>query len=191
MTKDMFDVLSKVMAIGEVMNEDKKGKNDWDKRMLEAGLGNSGLQFPDDWDTLSEEEKEKRLRRWTRCLVQGCDGNCQEEGEQSPSSISKKVYHVLGGGDRDVGLGDVEAKITIEDNCEDEDDEIQVENWKEFLSDYYDIGVKNVFTEKEWIEEEIVQEEYDRKERRVRKPSPHKGKGVLLPSRAKIVKASL
>ena len=63
MTKDMFDVLSKVMAIGEVMNEDKKGKNDWDKRMLEAGLGNSGLQFPDDWDTLSEEEKEKRLKK--------------------------------------------------------------------------------------------------------------------------------
>jgi hypothetical protein len=29
--------------------------------MIKAGLGNKGLEMPEDWDSLSEDEKEKRL----------------------------------------------------------------------------------------------------------------------------------
>jgi hypothetical protein len=29
--------------------------------MLKAGLGNAGLEIPADWDTLSEDEKTRRL----------------------------------------------------------------------------------------------------------------------------------
>jgi hypothetical protein len=29
--------------------------------MIKAGLGNKGLEMPEDWDSLSEEEKERRL----------------------------------------------------------------------------------------------------------------------------------
>lgn len=39
--------------------QNKKATNDWKSRMLKAGL--SGLSMPEDWDTLSEEEKERRL----------------------------------------------------------------------------------------------------------------------------------
>lgn len=39
----------------------QKESNDWKARMLKAGLENRGLIMPEDWDELSEEEKEKRL----------------------------------------------------------------------------------------------------------------------------------
>jgi hypothetical protein len=57
----LFKTVTMVAKLGEVLTENKKEQNDWKKRMLSAGL--SGLDFPDDWDSLSEEEKEKRLNR--------------------------------------------------------------------------------------------------------------------------------
>lgn len=50
-----------IAGLGEVFAENQKDKNDWKKRMLEAGLGNKGLSIPKDWESLNEEEKEKRL----------------------------------------------------------------------------------------------------------------------------------
>lgn len=52
-----------IAKLGELFGKDKKEKNDWKKRMLNAGLKNSGLSFPDDWDKLSEDEKETRLNK--------------------------------------------------------------------------------------------------------------------------------
>jgi hypothetical protein len=48
-------------ALGDVFGQTQKEKNDWKARMLKAGLGNSGLDMPEDWDTLTEDEKERRL----------------------------------------------------------------------------------------------------------------------------------
>jgi hypothetical protein len=45
--------------MGEVLAKDQTESNAWKKRMLAAGV--SGISFPDDWDTLSEDEKTKRL----------------------------------------------------------------------------------------------------------------------------------
>lgn len=45
-------------AIGELFCNNKKDKNAWKKRMLGAV---PGIDFPEDFDKLSEEEKEKRL----------------------------------------------------------------------------------------------------------------------------------
>ena len=59
---NMFDTIKAVAMIGEVMSETKKDANDWKKRMISAGLGDS-ISFPADWDTLSEEEKEKRMNK--------------------------------------------------------------------------------------------------------------------------------
>ena len=56
-----FGAISSIMKIGEVLSETRKDKNDWKTRMLKAGLGNSGLIMPEDWEQLPEEEKEKRL----------------------------------------------------------------------------------------------------------------------------------
>lgn len=56
-----FKTTAMVMKMGEVIGKDEKEKNDWKVRMLKAGLGNQGLEMPDDWDTLSEKEKSTRL----------------------------------------------------------------------------------------------------------------------------------
>ena len=50
-----------IAALGSVLGEDQNGANDWKARMLRAGLGDAGLSMPDDWDTLSEDEKQRRL----------------------------------------------------------------------------------------------------------------------------------
>ena len=51
-----------VAAMGEIFHAgDQKAINDWKVRMLKAGLENKGLIMPDDWDQLSEEEKDRRL----------------------------------------------------------------------------------------------------------------------------------
>lgn len=51
-----------IAKLGEVLAGDsKKAKNDWKARMLKAGLEGKGLVMPEDWDTLSEDEKERRL----------------------------------------------------------------------------------------------------------------------------------
>lgn len=54
-------IISGIMALGDVLATDKKDSNDWKTRMLKAGLEGRGLDMPEDWDQLSEDEKEKRL----------------------------------------------------------------------------------------------------------------------------------
>lgn len=50
-----------IAMLGDVFGQTQKEKNDWKARMLKAGLGNYGLEMPEDWNTLSEDEKERRL----------------------------------------------------------------------------------------------------------------------------------
>jgi len=57
---NLFGTISMVAKIGEIMCDDKKSANDWKKRMITAGLP---VTFPDDWETLSEEEKESRMNK--------------------------------------------------------------------------------------------------------------------------------
>lgn len=55
----MMRSVGMVAAMGSIFGNTQKESNDWKARMLKAGL--TGLQMPEDWDTLSEDEKEKRL----------------------------------------------------------------------------------------------------------------------------------
>jgi len=59
--EDNFKSVGAIAKLGDLFCDNQQDKNDWKKRMLKAGLGNKGLSFPDDWNTLSEAEKEKRL----------------------------------------------------------------------------------------------------------------------------------
>ena len=59
--KGLFDSLKMVCALGDVMTDKQEEQNDFKKRMLNAGLGDKGLSFPSDWETLTEEEKSLRL----------------------------------------------------------------------------------------------------------------------------------
>ena len=55
---DILKSASMVAMFGELLCDNQKEKNDWKKRMLDAtGL----LNFPEDWNDLSEDEKQKRL----------------------------------------------------------------------------------------------------------------------------------
>jgi len=57
--QEKFGTIAAVAKMGEVLTTTQKEKNDWKKRMLKVGLPQ--LDVPEDWDTLSEDEKEKRL----------------------------------------------------------------------------------------------------------------------------------
>ena len=52
-----------VAMLGDLMTDTKKESNDWKLRMIKAGLGSKGLSVPEDWDQLTEEEKETRLNK--------------------------------------------------------------------------------------------------------------------------------
>jgi hypothetical protein len=56
-----FKTVAMVSQLGEIFGKTEKEKNDWKTRMLKAGLEGRGLQMPEDWETLSEAEKKKRL----------------------------------------------------------------------------------------------------------------------------------
>ena len=60
---ESFKALKGVLAIGNLLNidESKENQNKFKVRMIKAQFENCGIDFPDDWDTLSEDEKEKRL----------------------------------------------------------------------------------------------------------------------------------
>lgn len=55
---DFFKSVLAVCAFGDVVCESQKEKNDWKKRVLGTV---DGIDFPDNFDELSEDEKEKRL----------------------------------------------------------------------------------------------------------------------------------
>jgi len=51
-----------VAQFGDIFHGgDQKSSNDWKARMLKAGLGDSGLSMPEDWNKLTEDEKQRRL----------------------------------------------------------------------------------------------------------------------------------
>ena len=53
-----FKAVNMICAMGQLLCDTPEDKNKWDRRML--GTIN-GINFPDDWDTLTEEEKTRRL----------------------------------------------------------------------------------------------------------------------------------
>ena len=60
--------IAAIAQLGNLFCDNQKDKNDWKERMLKAGLENKGLIMPDDWDQLSEEDKENRLNGAINCL---------------------------------------------------------------------------------------------------------------------------
>ena len=62
--KDQFKSISMVCAMGSVLCNDQKEKNAWNKKMLGTL---HGIDFPADFDTLPEDEKQRRLEL---CLEQ-------------------------------------------------------------------------------------------------------------------------
>ena len=57
----MLRSIAMVANLGNIFADTQEQKNAWKLRMLKAGLENKGLILPEDFDTLPEEEKERRL----------------------------------------------------------------------------------------------------------------------------------
>ena len=56
-----FGSIAMVAAMGSLLCDNQADANSWKTRMIRAGLGSQGLEIPDDWDTLTEDEKTRRL----------------------------------------------------------------------------------------------------------------------------------
>ena len=54
-----FAAVAMVAAFGDVFGETQEDANAWKSRMLKAGA--PGLDFPEDFDSLPEDEKQRRL----------------------------------------------------------------------------------------------------------------------------------
>jgi hypothetical protein len=54
-------MVSMIASLGDIFCDNKNQKNDWKMRMLKAGIPQGALHVPEDWDTLDEDEKERRL----------------------------------------------------------------------------------------------------------------------------------
>lgn len=67
--KSQFNSISMVAAMGNILCNNQIESNDWKKRILTAGLEKKGLIMPDDWNTLTEDDKEKRLNNVIESLA--------------------------------------------------------------------------------------------------------------------------
>lgn len=56
-----FSHVAMAAQLGNIFASNQKESNDWKARMLKAGLEGQGLIMPEDWDSLSEDEKQRRL----------------------------------------------------------------------------------------------------------------------------------
>lgn len=82
-----FKMTAMIAKLGDVMTSSKKESNDWKERMIKAGLGDRGLEMPEDWDTLSEETKEARLNAVIKEM--GEAGKHEEAEEHRPLESSQ------------------------------------------------------------------------------------------------------
>jgi len=54
-----FGMIAGIAQLADVLIESKQAKNSWKERMLKAGV--QEIDFPENWNELTEEEKEIRL----------------------------------------------------------------------------------------------------------------------------------
>lgn len=85
-----FKATAMVAKLGEVLADTPEAKNAWKARMLKAGLN---IELPEDWEQLSEEEKEKRLNQ-VIALAQ----NAGKEKHTLLSAQPAKLPNMLGVG---------------------------------------------------------------------------------------------
>lgn len=71
MVNQDLGMIAGIAKLGNLLCEKPEEKNAWKLRMLKAGLANKGLSFPDDWDTLPEAEKQRRLDGAIATMTEG------------------------------------------------------------------------------------------------------------------------
>lgn len=66
--RDAFKSIAMIANMGALLTSNQKDANDWKARMLKAGIGEA-LSMPDDWGTLSEDEKQARLDKCIQAIA--------------------------------------------------------------------------------------------------------------------------
>lgn len=66
--RDAFKSIAIIAKMGELLTDTQKGANDWKARILKAGIGEA-LSMPEDWDTLTENEKQDRLDKAIQAIA--------------------------------------------------------------------------------------------------------------------------
>ena len=56
-----FSSVAMVAMMGDIFSSNIKESNDWKARMIKAGMPSGAIDMPSDWDSLPEEEKQRRL----------------------------------------------------------------------------------------------------------------------------------
>jgi hypothetical protein len=62
-----FGMIAGIAQLADVLIESKQAKNSWKERMLKAGI--KEIDFPDNWNDLSEDEKESRLKNVQKEMI--------------------------------------------------------------------------------------------------------------------------
>ena len=71
-----------------------------------------------------------------------------QEGEMKMTE-EQMGFKVVGGGDSSVGIPNWDVSVIIDGNERDVDED-SIKQWKEFLREYYDVDIMNVYTFQEW-----------------------------------------
>lgn len=92
-----FQTTAQIAQLGNVFAKDKIEKNIWKKRMLQAGLGSRGLEFPEDWGKLNEGTKEARLDAVINQLAgMGKPVKKKSRVHKHAEDIEKKISKLVG-----------------------------------------------------------------------------------------------
>jgi len=67
---DEMKTIAMASSLGNIFGTTDKERNDWKLRMIKAGMGD-GINLPDDWESLSEEEKGTRLDKIIDLMNEG------------------------------------------------------------------------------------------------------------------------
>jgi len=133
-----FKSVAMVASLGDIFGKSPKEKNDWKLRMIKAGLGDKGFEVPYDWETLSEEEKGKRLDKTIELMKKKVNYTKQDINEE-------KVRQEVG--------TDIEGlkELIVRDTYKDAQENLFTEKESEKMED--------------WLEEDFESEVYEKLEK--------------------------
>jgi len=86
-----FQMTGQIAKLGDIFGKTEVEKNIWKKRMLKAGLGAKGLDFPEDWEKLPEKTKKARLDKVINMLSAK-----KTKAEKEAKKIEKKIKKIAG-----------------------------------------------------------------------------------------------
>jgi len=83
--RTQFETIGRIAKLGDIFATTPEQKNKWKARMLKAGLESKGLEFPEDWESLPEQEKETRMNKVIEALLEKKDKQNPDKKDKASS----------------------------------------------------------------------------------------------------------